>query len=148
MTTIVTTATEGGVMHDVLPDPKGAPEDHLEPVTFAVAGDNIVLEFEHPEGERTSAGGVIIPGTETKTRSSQAVIVGAGPHARVQVMPTDGFERERAYVDETTIPWTALSVGTRLIVHRHKLVRLELDADDERELFVCKPDVVIGVLPD
>lgn len=135
-------------MTTTIPESKPAPEDHLEPVTFLVIGDNIVLEYEHPEGERVSAGGVVIPGTEQKTRSSEAVVVGAGPHARVQHWPRNAIGRNMAELDEKSVPWRTIDVGDRLIVHRHKLVQLQLDADDERELFVCKPDVIIGVLTD
>lgn len=108
------------------------PEGHLEPVTFDVVGANVILEYEERPDETTTTGGVILPGTNATVRSSEAHVVGAGPEAMVFVGTHECFRIE---------------VGDRLIVHRHKLVKLELDADDGRELFVGHPGVIIGVQP-
>ena len=127
-----------------LPDVPAQPEpQHFEPIEWQVVGNNIIIEFEEDAAERTSVGGVILPGTKKEVRKSVATVVGVGPHAALEIPPRNppgGPDTPLRNLQRHA------AVGDVLVVHRHKLTKLELSADSERKLWVIDPSNVIGII--
>lgn len=115
-------------------------EQAFEPVPFRVVGNNIIIEFGEQPKETVTAGGLVIPSqAKPETRKSIATVVGAGPEAAVVAMQTaaDG----EPFSDEDGI-----DVGMVLVVHRHRLTKLELEEDGDRQLWVIDPSSVIAIV--